>query len=449
MQRKLLYRLLAIGGLTIVLLICLSAVQNIVYERQVRSMEVKQDIARNSAYQQKVSGPVLVIPYRRVVRETVRVDGTGDQTVERISTGHLHILPDLLEIDGALHNEVRSRGIYRTHLYRAQTLIKGAFLVPPHFGVTQDLVDYTFGQPLLSIGVSDIRGIQSDLKLSFDDAETPFLPGSSSPILKEGAHAEVPVLDLANQQRHTFEIPLNLQGTEQLRLMPVGKTTQVRLSSDWPHPSFIGEFLPVERAISKDGFEATWSTSFFATNLQALFDKCYDSTGCEELHGREFGVSLVDPVDQYVQSERSLKYGLLFIALTFAGFFLFEVLKSIAVHPVQYGFVGMALVIFYLLLLSLSEHIGFAAAYLTSTTACVMLIGGYLRSVLKSSSRAVGFSTGLAAVYGVLFTVLNAEDYALLLGSALLFVVLGIAMYVSRRVDWFGIDKPSLPPLAS
>lgn len=448
MQRKLLYRLLAIGGLGIVLLICLSAVQGLVYERQARSVEVKQDIARNSAYQQKISGPLLVIPYRRVIREVVPVDLVGTQTVGRISTGTFHILPDSLNIDGTLKNDVRSRGIYRAHLYRARTLITGEFLVPPHFSVTHDLADYTFGQPVLSIGISDIRGIESNLKLSFDQSEIAFLPGPESPILKEGAHAEVPVLDLDNEQRYSFEIPLNLQGTEQLRLMPVGKTTKVHLTSDWPHPSFIGEFLPVERSISEDGFEANWSTSFFATNMQSLVDNCHDVTGCEELNNREFGVNLVDPVDQYLQSERSLKYGLLFIALTFAAFFLFEILKSIAVHPVQYGFVGMALVIFYLLLLSLSEHIGFAAAYATSTTACVLLIGGYLRSVLKSAGRAMGFSAGLASVYGVLFTVLNAEDYALLLGSALLFFVLGLAMYVSRRVDWFGIDKTALAPVA-
>jgi inner membrane protein len=447
-QRKLLYRLLAIGGLSIVLVICLGAIAELVYERQERSLEVKQDIARNSAYQQKVSGPVLVIPYRRIIREVVPVDLVGTQTVERISTGSFHLLPDSLNIDGTLKNEVRSRGIYRAHLYRAQTLITGEFLVPPHFSVTNDLADYSFGQPVLSIGITDIRGIDSDLKLSFDDSEIAFQPGSASPILKDGVHAEVPVLDLGNEQRYRFRIPLNLQGTEQLRVMPVGKTTKVHLTSGWPHPSFIGEFLPVDRKISDAGFDANWSTSFFATNMQSLFDTCHESTDCEALSSREFGVSLVDPVDQYVQSERSLKYGLLFIGLTFAGFFLFEILKSIAVHPVQYGFVGMALVIFYLLLLSLSEHIGFAAAYATSTTACVLLIGGYLRSVLHSTWRAMGFSAGLAAVYGVLYTVLNAEDFALLLGSLLLFFVLGLAMYVSRRVDWFGIDKPSLAPAA-
>lgn len=448
MQRKLLYRLLAIGALSIVLLICLGAVADLVYERQQRSLEVKQDIARNSAYQQKVSGPVLVIPWRRIIREVVPVDGVTTRTAERISTGVIHLLPDSLNIDGTLKNELRERGIYRAHLYRAQTLVTGEFLVPPHFNVTQDLADYSFGSPVLSMGISDIRGIDSDLKLTFNDSEIAFQPGSASPILKDGAQAEVPVLDLGTEQRYSFSIPLNLQGTEQLRLMPVGRTTKVRLTSGWPHPSFIGEFLPVDRKISDAGFEATWSTSFFATNMQSLFDTCFDPTQCEALHSREFGVSLVDPVDQYLQSERSLKYGLLFIALTFAGFFLFEILKSIAVHPVQYGFVGMALVIFYLLLLSLSEHYGFAVAYTLSTTACVLLIGGYLRSVLHSNWHAAGFSAGLAAVYGVLYTVLNAEDFALLLGSVLLFFVLGLAMYVSRRVDWFGIDKPPLSTAA-
>src|SRR5690606_5896430 len=192
--------------------------------------------------------------------------------------------------------------------------------------------------------------------------------------------------------------------------------------------------------ISDNGFAAQWQTSFFSTNLQEILARCADpaAEGCKAFHGRHFGVSLVDPVDQYLQSERAAKYAFLFIGLTFAGFFLTEVLRRVSVHPVQYGLVGLALAMFFLLLLSFSEHIGFAAAYAVSAVACVGLISFYVAHVLESRAQGLGFGAALASLYGLLYGILSSEDYALLMGSLLVFGLLAVVMVLTRRVSWGG-----------
>jgi inner membrane protein len=221
----------------------------------------------------------------------------------------------------------------------------------------------------------------------------------------------------------------------------VGRDSRVELSSDWPHPSFIGEYLPSSREVSASGFKAHWQTSFFATNLEEALRDCVREDSCNALSARNFGVNFIDPVDQYLKTERAIKYALLFIGLTFAVFFLFEVLKRMAVHPVQYALVGMSLALFYLLLLSLSEHLSFATAYTISATACVALIGFYVSYVLHSAARGAGFAGLLALLYAMLFGLLGAEDYALLMGSVLVFGVLAGVMVLTRKLDWYGVGK--------
>jgi len=215
------------------------------------------------------------------------------------------------------------------------------------------------------------------------------------------------------------------------------------LASDWPHPSFVGQFLPREREITRNGFSADWRTSFFATNLEEALLRCPAQADpahedCRDFGSRHFGVSFVDPVDQYLKSERAVKYGFLFILLTFAGFFLLEVLRRFSVHPVQYGLVGLALALFFLLLLSFSEHIGFAAAYVFSAVACVGLIAYYVSHVLGSRTHGAGFGGALAVLYALLYAILGSEDYALLTGSMLVFGLLALVMVLTRRVNWSG-----------
>ncbi len=360
----------------------------------------------------------------------------------------MYFLPERFELDGQVQTELRARGIYQARLFHADNRINGHFSLPAQLGIKEDFADYQFDAPFLAVGISDIRGIENALKLELDGQRLDFVPGTQVGWLGEGVRVTLPTLDTRNATELTFGFDLRLQGTGSLQVLPVGKASHVSLAANWPHPSFIGNFLPAKREINDQGFSADWQTSFFSTNLQEAMNRCVMGNDCEAFNGRSFGVSFIDPVDQYLKSDRAIKYALLFIVLTFAGFFLFEVLKSLAVHPVQYALVGVALAFFYLLLLSLSEHIGFALAYLLSASGCVLLIGFYVCHVLHSVRHGLSFTAGLAALYGLLYGLLSAEDYALLMGSLLLFGLLGVFMVLTRKLDWYGIGQKPAKPLA-
>jgi len=444
MNRQLGIKLGAIALLIVLLLIPLLMIDGLVDERQNYRDEVLQDIARSASYSQRLTGPLVVVPYSRIVRDW-RIDKESQQRVlqEREVRGKLYFLPETFALDGQMRTELRHRGIYEARLFHAENRISGSFSLPANYGIDEDLGSYRFEAPLLAVGISDVRGIENALKLKFNGELRDFQPGTQSPLLGSGVHAVLPVTLADREQRFDYAFDLALLGSSRLDITPVGRDSQVNLVSDWPHPSFGGEFLPTERSTSGQGFSARWRTSFFATNLDEALQACAARNDCGSFNSRNFGVGLVDPVDQYLKTDRAVKYALLFIGLTFAGFFLFEVLKRLSVHPVQYALVGMALALFYLLLLSLSEHLGFELAYLISASACVGLIGFYLCHVLRSLWRGAGFSAGLAALYGMLYALLSAEDYALLMGSLLLFGVLGGVMVLTRRLDWYGIGKPA------
>ncbi|MEN0037750.1 MAG: cell envelope integrity protein CreD [Cellvibrio sp.] len=448
MKRPLLYKFFAIGLLMLLLLIPIGMIGSSIDERRSYSEQVVRDIASSSAHSQTLTGPVLVVPYSKIER-TWTVDAEKGRVVEeRTVTGKLHFLPDLFRVNGDVTTELRKLGIYAARLYHADTNVDGHFVVPVNYGIKNNFADYTFQKPYVSVGISDIRGIKNSLQLQLEKKSYEFEPGSELKILGDGVHAAFPldVLQVVNDQpqKLSFSFKLLLDGTEQLHFSPIGKETHVELRSDWPHPRFIGNFLPVERSVAESGFSARWQTSYFSTNFSEYFYTCVRTSVCDQFQQRQFGVSLIDPVNQYVKSDRAIKYALLFIALTFASFFLFEVLKRLQVHPVQYGLVGMALAFFYLLLLSLAEHIGFALAYAISSVACVLLIGFYVSHVLQSIGRGIGFTTGLSFLYALLYGLLSAEDYALLMGSLLLFVLLGVFMMLTRKVDWYALGNGKL-----
>ncbi|QTT86487.1 cell envelope integrity protein CreD [Pseudomonas chlororaphis] len=448
MNRNLTIKLGAIALLILGLLVPLLMIDGLIQERQELRDGVLTDIARSSSYSQQLSGPLLVVPYRKVVRTWKTNEKTNRRYQEQgEERGQLYFLPEHFELDGQVRTELRARGIYQARLFHANNRISGQFALPEQLGIKEDFVDYKFEQPFLAVGISDIRGIEQALALELNGQNLPFAPGTRIDWLGEGVHVNLPLLDGQRSTDLDFAFDLQLQGTGQLQVLPVGKTSKVRLRADWPHPSFIGNYLPAQREISDLGFAANWQTSFFSTNLESALINCLASGQCDEFKNRSFGVSFIDPVDQYLKSDRAIKYALLFITLTFAGFFLFEVLKSLAVHPVQYALVGVALAFFYLLLLSLSEHIGFALAYLLSAGACVTLIGFYVCHVLRSLGHGLSFAVGLAALYGLLYSLLSAEDYALLMGSLLLFGLLGVFMVLTRKLDWYGVGqaKPAQP----
>ena len=448
MNWGLLLRLGAIGAVMLFLILPLVHVNELIRERQAARNTVVQDIARSAAYAQTLTGPILVVPYTRTVQEEQLDAARRPYQVTHEVAGELRLLPATFDVGGNLTTQERQRGIYRARIFDAKTKLAGHFDVPAHFGVTADVQSYRFGQPRLVLGISDIRGIGNALSLQANGTNIPFVPGTGTTLLGAGVQAPLALSDGAAVQPLEFQIELQLQGTSDFQITPVGRETHVMLTSDWPHPSFVGEFLPRAREVTDAGFSAEWQTSYFATNLEEALSRCKvdgavpadpKDQSCADFAGRHFGVSFIDPVDQYLKSERAVKYGFLFIALTFAGFFLMEVLRRVSVHPVQYGLVGLALAMFFLLLLSFSEHIGFTAAFVVSALACVGVITFYVTHVLGSRAQGAGFGASLAALYALLYAILSSEDYALLTGSVLVFALLTLVMVLTRRVNWFGI----------
>ncbi|WP_044871177.1 cell envelope integrity protein CreD [Pseudomonas sp. LFM046] len=442
MTRTLGFKLGIIALLMLLLMIPLTLINGLIGERQAARDGVLANIARSSSYSQRITGPILVVPYKRTVREWKTYEQTGQRHLEeREVSGRLYFLPERFSLVGKVETELRARGIYKARLYKSDSQVSGQILVPANYGISEDLADYRFEAPFLAVGISDIRGIGNALKLRLNGQSFDFQPGSGDRLLEGGVHVRLAPLQAGAPQSLDFGFDLKLQGTSSLSVTPVGRDSRVEMTSPWPHPSFIGEFLPSEREISAQGFKAIWQTSFFATNLQEALSDCVGAGECNSFNSRDFGVSFVDPVDQYLKTDRAIKYALLFVALTFAGFFLVEVLKRLVVHPVQYGLVGLALAFFYLLLLSLSEHLEFALAYALSASACVALVGFYVSHVLHSWVRGGGFTLALAALYGMLYGLLSAEDYALLMGSLLVFGLLACVMVLTRKLDWYGVGR--------
>lgn len=445
MSGKLGLKIGAIAILTGLLLLALARIESLVGERQALRDSVVQDIARSSAYEQQLTGPILVIPYTRTERTLVESPGSlqmryADTTVG----GELRFLPDTLRIEGQVATEVRHRGIYQTRLYRSDLRLAAAFDVPPNNGIDTDFEKYHFGKPFVAVGVSDVRGIGQLAAHDGSGRAVEFEPGAGTAPLAGGVHAQLP--PEATPGRFDLSIELALAGTGQLRISPVGRTTHIALTSNWRSPSFVGDYLPQQYQTSAQGFSAVWETSFFATNLEELLRGCPASGACPALLGPQLGVTFASPVDQYLQTDRAIKYALLFIFPTFVGFFLYELGRRLALHPIQYALVGAALAVFYLLLLSLSEHLGFTPAYVVSASACVALIGIYVCSALRNIRHGLGFTAALACLYALLYVILGAEDYALLAGSVLVFGLLAALMILTRGVNWFDLEKGTRAP---
>lgn len=436
-----LLKIASILVLTILLLIPMVRIQGLIRERQTLRDGVVQDIARSAAYAQTITGPLLIVPYTRKLHEQ-QLDATQKLvTVTREVAGELRLLPATLDASGRLDTDERRRGIYKARIFNADMKLQGRFSIPANYGIESDVDSYTFGAPHLALGISDIRGIGNALALQANGSSVDFEPGSGTALLASGVQAPLTLAGTSAEQPLDYAIELALQGTGDFKVAPVGRDTHVKLESNWPHPSFAGEFLPRTRDVNAAGFSADWQTSFFATNMEEALARCEPSAddsnrSCADFRVQNFGVSFVDPVDQYLKSNRAAKYAFLFIGLTFAGFLVMEVLRRVSVHPVQYALVGLSLALFFLLLLSFSEHIGFAAAYAVSAAACVGLITFYVRHVLDSLVLAAGFGAVLGALYGLLYMILSSEDYALLMGSLLVFAMVGGVMVVTRNVNW-------------
>ncbi len=428
-------KLLFAGFLLVVLLIPLTLVGGLVSERQYRHDMVIHEIGETWGRPQTLAGPVLVLPY-----DSYWKDEKGNTHRKR----HLfQLLPETLDIDGEVATEIRHRGIFEAVVYRLKLSLSGRFQHPDPSSAKIPLENVLWEEAYLTLGVSDTRGIREQLTLQWNGHPLEFLAGTGPhEHFEHGLHLPLPLSPQPPTEEggHQFSLELNLNGNDNIMFVPVGKKTTVNLQAPWPDPSFMGEFLPVSHDITDRDFRAKWEISYLARGYpQQWQDQVEGMSG--EMRQSAFGVRLLIPVDFYQKTERSVKYGGLFLLLTFLGFFLFEVFNPLRIHALQYLLVGSALVMFYLLLLSFSEHIGFTPAYLLATVATVGLIGGYSASVLQSGHRARWLSLALGILYFYLYILLHLQDYALLLGSLGLFAILAGVMYATRDVDWYGVGQ--------
>lgn len=442
MSRKLLsnkFVLIALVALGI--LLPLGMIGDLVRERAGFHEAAVADMARSSTASQRITGPVLRLPCTAtsvVASDEQTADGSRERTRTEDCSGYA--LPDLLEVDGVMSTETRRRGIHAARFYRNALAVRARFTVPPSFGTGTPATTLEFGDATLNLGIADPRGIGRLPAARVGQHEIAFAPGSDLAVLGPGIHAALGRV----QPGATIDVSftLELRGHQRFELVPVARTNTVRLSSGWPHPSFVGDFLPLSRDIDGSGFRAEWGVANFATGLEEVFARhAFDAAPCADIGARAFGVALVDPVDVYTQADRAVKYGFLFVTLTFIALLGTEVARTLRLHPLQYTMVGVALAMFFLLLLSLAEHLGFRLAYVIAAGACVTLLATYLGAI--TASRAVGgvFGITLAALYALLYGILAMEDYALLSGSVFVFGVLAALMLATRHVDFYAVAE--------
>jgi inner membrane protein len=418
------FKVLGIGLLALLMLIPLAQVQGLIRERSALRDGAVANIARSFGGAQVVGGPVLAVPKRTRVQTS-----TGWTTQECTEI----LLPDRLNMHATLATEVRQYGIYATPVYVATLALDGSFLAADlrNRGGADTIYDWDRAE--LRLPIADGRGIRRVSALRVADAELPLGPGHG--VAGFGAIAAAVDATRFDGERIPFALELTLAGTESLRFLPLARRTEASLTAPWPDPSFIGAFLPAERRIDAHGFTAQWQV----LDLNRGFGQSWrqDAEHASEVGAAAFGVALYQPVGVYQQNERAGKYGVLFIALSFVAFFLFEVRRNLRVHPVQYLLVGLALATFYVVLLALSEHVGFTLAYLAAAAAVALLVGGYAAAVLRTRRGGALLGALLAFVYALLYGLVISEQYALLMGALALLATVAALMYLTRQVDWY------------
>ena len=440
-------KLLVIALLIIGLLIPRSFLTDLIYERMGWRQQAYDSIRQSWPGEQTLAGPVLVAPYQVTYRtqEMVRTDGKKSGKTKVISkestySDAVYLIPKKLNIDTRLDSSIRYRGIYGVPVYTSKLAVQGEF----NFQALQDVAEanknhkLTWGKPYLSVLLRDQRGIAAPPLLHWGDATLPFLPGSGLANSEAGMVAKLPPFTQDSPRTLTFAFNIELKGMRSASYALLSDDTSIKLSSNWASPSFTGELLPDKRDINSSGFTAEWRASSFSHNTAGLLEACRKGN-CSRLMNKTAGFDLIQTVDVYQQSDRSVKYAFLFITLTFVVLILLELMKKLRIHPIQYSFVGMALLVFYLLLISLSEHIDFGLAYASGAVASTLLLTVYFGAILHSGKLGLMLGAGLSTLYGLLYVILQSEDNALLMGSMLIFVILALLMLSTRNLDWYAL----------
>ena len=452
MRSSLTLKLVLIGILTIGLLILTIPLFIVIEDREDRRDDVVQEISSKWGQDQTVFGPILTVPYHHTI---VNRSSNGRSSTTK-KTQFLHFLPDTLEINASVVPEMKYRGIFETVVYKSVLKIRGSF-----GNLDWDLARVEENEILkerasLCIGIPDVRGIREATTITFQGKQLDAQPGlPTQEVLSSGVSSKVNLSETNGTL--AFEIDLHLDGSSSLAFSPLGKTTSVNMVSPWISPSFDGAFLPLDKNIGNNGFSASWKVLHLNRSIPHAWTGSAPSSGgganwkngqlfagpANILGDFAFGVKFYMPNDVYQKTTRMAKYAILFLVFGFTSFFFTEILQKAQVHPIQYLLVGFAILVFYLLLLSLSEHFGFDRAYLVSTACVVLLIGSYASAILASRKLALSVSSVLSILYGYLYVILQLESYALLMGSLGLFGALALAMFFTRKIDWYSLRLPS------
>lgn len=433
------FKFFLIAFLILLLLIPLLMVAGLVSEREGRAREVASDVARTWGGAQQLSGPFLVVPYS-VRLETREGDKVVVQTQERRAV----FLPETLALGGRAQSDVLRRSIFDVSVYTARLKLDGRFATPDIADVDPNALSVRWRDALFVLALSDVAGLKEAATLSINDRDTlPFAPSVGVPGLYTSAiHARLSGAPSVIQgetapRGFSFHAELVFTGSQSLTAAPAARETQVEIASDWPHPSFTGAFLPAEREIAATGFSAKWRVPHLARSVPNAW--MLGDGGLERLSPHLFGVTFYQPVDFYDLVMRAVKYAVLFLALGFMGVFVLELVSDRRVHPVQYLLVGLAMVFFYVLLLSLAEHVGFTLAYVVASAATGGMLATYVAKALASPRSGLVMAALFALLYGFLYLILTLEDYALLAGALLGFAALTTVMFATLKVDWSGL----------
>ncbi len=423
------FKVFGIALLALLMLIPLAQVNDLVSEREGRSREATQQIASRWGAAQLVGGPVLVLPQR-----CTRTNGERSFVVDETD----FLLPDRLVLASTLAPELRSYGIYETAVYSATVRVEGRFAVSDYAALVREACTPLWARAQLRVPIADVHGIRRASALRIGGHELAFGPDDGGVAGVAAINAGL-ALEAAPSADLPFAFELTLAGSERFAVLPLARSTEAHVDGAWPDPGFDGAFVPAERRVDARGFAASWQV----LDLNRRIAQHWTASEAANVPLAEgaFGVSLVRPANAYQQNVRAGKYGVLFVALTFVAFFLFEVLRGLRVHPVQYLLVGLALCTFYVVLLALSEQIGFGAAYAVAAVATALLVGVYAAAVLATRRAGLLLGGVLGLVYALLYGLVRSEDYALLMGSLALFATVAALMLLTRRVDWYAMAR--------
>jgi inner membrane protein len=420
--------------LTLVLQVPIWMIDGTIGERQRRNNEAEMEIAAKWGREQTVIGPILTIPYERDIKQMVQRDGINEEKVVSVQVEQAHFLAEELHIQAKTDHSVRHRGIFEVPVFRLDLAINGHFAMPDFTEFDNKPDRILWDRATLTMLIADPRTITNQAMLTWNGEKIDFKPGPGN-TEQAGNGIHLSLKDrLSEGDTFTFASRLSLQGSRSLAFAPVAGTTTAAVEANWPDPSFQGNWLPAEQSISDNGFTAGWQIASLGRNFPQRWTR--QGEVFQQINGSQFGVDFITPVDTYRMVERSVKYQFLFLALTFVTLWLFEVLGGVRLHPLHYLLVGAGMCLFYLLLLSLAEHLAFLTAYLVAALAIVLLLAGYCAAILGSSRRAAVVGGFVVLLYGYLYTLLVNQDYALLAGSIGLFLLLATVMFLTRKIDW-------------